>query len=247
MVDVTVEALQSVRDRLRDFDTDIASVVMEARRRSDEALEECRAELKKAERDTQDSAKRLQELEERLAMLELKIKRCEAEIEQLKQAREVQREKMFSLEKRIDQIYAQMSDVRVQIANAEDSAREMLQSQLNDLHRTALELSDKLADVKRSIADIDARSSELAAELNKTKKERDATEADRDREKRRYANLRDKEERMKWQMNAVEEIANEYLQAVNCFELRTSAEVGRKTNSLNQCISSIENYLSTAL
>ena len=154
---------------------------------------------------------------------------------------------MLILEKRIDQTYAQMSDVRAQIANAEDSAREMLQSQLNDLHRTALELSDHLADVKRSIADIDARSSEVTAELNKTKKERDATEADRDREKRRYANLRDKEERMKWQLNAVEEIADEYLRAVNCFELRTSAEVGRKTNSLNQCISSIENYLNTAL
>ena len=83
--------------------------------------------------------------------------------------------------------------------------------------------------------------------INTAKSQKSQSENDLSVQKNRGNKLKSKLERLKSSFSRVENDLQTYVAATKKFENVSSDNIGQKTNSIDSCIASIEEYLSTSL
>ena len=120
MADVTTEALQTVKNALSTFQTDISGLSMRATDNADDITEECKGKINLTKTE-------IAQVETQIAILNKQISNLEAKIEQATNqynallARIPQLENNIrSLNSRISALNSQIASLRSQLSNTED-------------------------------------------------------------------------------------------------------------------------------
>lgn len=148
----------------------------------------------------------------------------------------------------INSLQQQLSALQAQLADAEDDGtRQQIQAQinmvtqqLNSLYREQSELQYQIQNSKKEKETLQQKISEL-----KSKKAR--CEENLSIAKKRKTQYQQKFDRLKSLLEMAKSNLDDYINATRKFEISSSDSAGQNIQAVNNCISHIEEYLSTIL
>lgn len=245
MVDVTTEALQTVKNALSTFQFDISGLSMRATDNADDITEECKSKINLTKTE-------IAQVETQIAILNKQISNLEAEIEQATNqynallARIPQLENNIrSLNSRISALNSQIASLRSQLSNTEDDdKRQQIQEQINALSRQVSQCEAEKSQLESELQNSEQRKAELQQTINSAKSQKAQCESELSVQKNRCNKMKDKLERLNATYSRVEADLNSYVAATKKFEGNASERTLDNLSAIYRCIESIEQYLS---
>ena len=245
MVDVTTEALQTVKNALSTFQSDISGLSMRATDNADDITEECKSKINLTKTE-------IAQVETQIAILNKQISNLEAKIEQATNqynallARIPQLENNIrSLNSRISALNSQIASLRSQLANTEDDdERQQIQEQINALSRQVSQCEAERSQLESELQNSEQKKAELQQTINSAKSQKAQCESELSTQKNRCNKMKDKLERLNTTYSRVELDLNAYVAATKKFEGNASERTQSNTSAIEKCMKSIEEYLS---
>ena len=156
--------------------------------------------------------------------------------------------RLQDIENNINRLQQQLSDLQAQLADGEEEGTrkqiqaqiDMVTQQMNSLYCEQSELRYQIQNSKRQKETLHQKISEL-----KSKKAR--CEENLSIAKKRKDQYQQKFDRLKLLLEIAKANLDDYINATRKFESSSSASVGQNIQAVDNCISHIEEYLSTIL
>lgn len=246
MVDVSIEALQTVKSALTTFQTDIDGISLRASNCSDSVMQECKGHIDQVKSEISIVEVQITRLNNQISELENKINQVTNEYNQLITSIPQIQNNIRSLEYRISSINAQISSLRSQLANAEDDdLRQQIQEQIDALSQQAYQCEAEQDRLNIELRDMEKKKDELQQVINSSKAQKSQCENDLSVQKNRCNKLKSKYERLNSSFSIVENDLRAYVAATKKFENASSDGIQNNSNAIEACMASIEDYLST--
>lgn len=244
MVDVTTEALQTVKNALSTFQSDIDGLSIRAVSDSDDITEDCNNHIKQTKEEITQVEMKIMILNNQIADLEEKLEQATSQYNALLISVQQIENNIYSLNSKILTLNSQIVSLRSQLANAEDDECQQIQDQIN-----ALNYQVSQCEAERSHLDYELKSSEqckveLQQIINSTKSKKSQCESELYLQKKRCNKMKDKLERLNVIYSRIESDLNAYVVATKKFENQALGKTQKNLNSVDKCIEHIEQYLS---
>lgn len=248
MVNVTIEALQTVKNAMNVFKADIDGISKKSNAKIEKILGDCKAKVSKAKQDIVNTETKIQGLEKEMDFYESKILEINKELNYLESSIPDIHSKIHEIYNEISNYKLQISLLRSQLSDTEDdSRRQQIQSQINaiegeihscELYRIQLETQAKNAEIKKT---------ELQGELSLRKSDKLKCETELCSEKNRCNNQKNKLERLNTAFSKVESDLMVYINTIKKFEASSVSRTGNNISSVDKCISSVDDYISASI
>ena len=243
MVDVSVEALQTVKDALTTFQTDIEGLSVRSANNADSVLADCKAHIGK----TQVEGK-ISDLTKQISDLEARISRATNEYNALLSRIPQIENNIHSFNSMISSLNTQVASLRAQLANVEDDdLRQQIQAQINKLSRQVSQCEAERNQVEDELSRAEQKKTELQQTIGSAKSQKAECENELSVQKNRCNKLKDKLERLNTAFSRVEADLSAYVAVTKKFESSSSDKVQGNASAVEKCMASIEEYLSISL
>lgn len=244
MVDVTTEALQTVKSALATFQSDINGISMRATNNADEITEECKKQIKQTKAEITQVEAQITTLKKQIADLEAKIEQATSQYNALFAKIPQLENNIRSLNSRISALNSQIASLRLQLANIEDDdEHQQIQEQINDLSCQVSQCEAERSQLESELQNSEQKKAELQQVINAAKSQKAQCENELSVQKNRYNKMKDKLERLNITYSRVEADLNAYVAATKKFENISSDSIQNKTNAIEKCIVSLDEYL----
>lgn len=248
MVDVTAEALHSVKEALSKFMTDIQGLSTRASNKEGDILAECKNQVVQSQRDVVQSEMIIAQLTNQASILRKEIKQSQLDIRAIAERIPRIQNNICSLETQISALDSQISALYSQLAGCDGrDIRDQIQAKINSLQSRFSQCHAAKEHHEDELRTLDIKKSELQQQLNQAKNQLSQVESDLGYEKNRCNKLKEKLERLKNSYDRVESDLSAYVSATKQFEAYSSSSAQKKVSAVDKCLSSIEEYLSTSL
>ena len=248
MVSVSEEALMGIKAALGDFRNDISGLAPRVANKIDLILAESHEKIISTENDVAQSETRIKSIEKAVDATENQISHLSAEIDSVEKSIPQIRTRIYSLNEQITSIRSQLSALRAQLAKCDDDKqRQEIQSQIDMLESKLAQNERAVAQLTDQLQNAENRKIELRQKITSLKAKLSELIASMETEKKRYSHLRDKLARLKSAFTRTEADLNEYLNAVKKFEATSSSITQNTSSALDQCIASIDSYMSVSI
>lgn len=248
MVDVTTEALQTVKSALVTFQSDIDGLSMRATNNADDITEECKNHIKQTKAEIVQVEAQIAALNKQIAGIEAKIEQAASQYNALLARIPQLENNIHSLNSRISALNSQIASLRSQLANTEDDdERQQIQEQINVLSRQVSQCEIECNQLEAELQNSDQRKTELQQAINSAKSQKFQRESELSVQKNRCNKMKDKLERLNTTYSRVEADLNAYVAATKKFEGDSLDKAKHNTTIIEKCVESIEQYLSISL
>ena len=245
MVDVTTEALQTVKRALVTFQSDINGLSMRATNNADDITEECKGHIKQTKAKIAQVETEIVTLNNQITELEAKINRATGEYNDLLTRIPKLENYIRSLNTRISALNSQIASLRSQLANTEDDdERQQIQEQINVLSCQISQCESERSQLESELQNSEQHKAELQQAINSAKSQKSQFESELSVQKNRCNKMKDKLERMNTTFSRVEADLNAYVAATKKFEGNALERTQNNASAIERCIESIEEYLS---
>ena len=246
MVDVTTEALQTVKSALTTFQSDINGLSMRAINNADNITEECQNHIKQTKAELAQVEAQIVALNKQIADLDAKIEQATSQYNALLARIPQLENNIRSLNSRISALNSQIASLRSQLANTEDDdERQQIQEQINALSRQVSQCEAERSQSKTELQNSERRKTELQSTINSAKSQKLQCESELSVQKNRCNKMKDKLERLSTTFSRVEADLNAYVAATKKFECSASERTQNNSSAIDKCMESIEQYLAT--
>lgn len=245
MVDVTTEALQTVKNALANFQSDIDGISIRSANNADDIIEECKVHIRQTKAEIARVEAQITVLNKQIIDLEAKIDQTTNQYNALL-ARIPQLENSIrSLDSKISALYLQVSSLRSKLANADDAGiRHQIQGQINNLMHQISKCETERNRTENELRDSEEKKNELQQVISSEKAQNEQCENELSVQKSRCNKMKDKHERLNTVYSRVEADLNAYIVATKKFEVNASERIQGNTSAVEKCMDSIERYLS---
>lgn len=248
MVDVTTEALQTVKNALATFQSEISGLSMRATNDTNTIVNGCKAQITQAKSE-------IAQVETQISVISRQINELESEIEQTTAqynalvARIPKLENNIrSMESKISTLNSQIISLRSHLANAEsDEERQQIQEQENTLSNKLSHCESEKRQLEALLQTAEQKKSECQQRINSAKVQKAQCESELSVQKNRCNKMKDKFERLRSTFNRVEADLKDYVSATKKFENQAAGQTQRNTCAVEKCLESIEQYLSLGM
>lgn len=248
MVNVTTDALKTVKDALSDFITDVEGIASRAESRLTDTMNTCNAHISKTKGDIVQSELKIAALGKSINQAEEKIQSITNELNFLAVRMPELMNNIHALGSQIAELESQIAALQAQLSNCDDQDQyEQIQSQIDILQSRVNQSWHEKKDSEDELRNAENKRVELLQQLDTTKSQKAQLESAHSTEKNRCNKLKDKLERLKMAYNRVELDLREYVSAAKNFEVSTSDSAQMNTSAVEKCIVSIEEYLKTSI
>lgn len=246
MVDVTTEALQTVKNALATFQSDISGLSMRATNDTDDIVNECKAKITQTKSEIAQVETQISVINQQINELESKIEQTTAQHNTLTARIPQLMNNIRSLGSKISILNSQISSLRSQLANTEgDEERQQIQEQISALDNQVSQCEAKRAQMETELQNSEQRKSELQQAINSAKSQKTQCESELSVQKNRCNKMKDKFERLKRTFTRVEADLKDYVSATKKFESGSAEKAQHNRSSIDKCLYSINEYLSS--
>lgn len=248
MVDVTIEALKSVKSALADFKTETETVAARANAASQKIVDECRTCIANTQGEVERSKMTIERYEKDVDDLEQAIIDDSKELDRLKNLKTESKKNIAELDCLITDVRQQISLLQAQLSETEDEkTKSRIQEEIDELNSQMISLCDKKQKTQQLLEKIEKKSSELNQRIEVNKSKKSQTEILLEEEKRRFEQLSNKLSRQKYSFTKISDDLNEYVSIAKRFQSNSIDVAHSEASAVEQCIDSIDAYLITSI
>lgn len=248
MVDVSIEALQTIKNALTTFQSNINGISFRAVNDANNIIEECKLHINQTKAETMQIEARISDLNKRISDLEDKIERAKGEYNDVASKIIQIGKSIHSLNSKISILDSKIGSLRSKLINTDDAAiRQQIQEKINDFSYQISKCEGERNRAENELKNSERKKNELQQVVNSAKYQRLQCENELSIQKNRSNKMKGKLERLNTTYNRVEVELNDYVAAAKKFERSSANSTHNNINSVDKCIESIEQYLSTAL
>lgn len=248
MVDVSTEALQTIKNTLTTFKTDIDGISIRSTNNAENVMEGCKAYIGQTKTEVAQVEGQIAVLNKQISELEARIAQATNEYNALVLRIPQIENNIQSLNSRISLLNAQIASLRSQLANVEDDdLRQQIQDQINALSRQVSQCESERDQLEDELSRSEKKKAELQQAINFAKSQKIQCESELSVQKRRCNKFKDKLKRLNMTYSRVEADLNAYVAATKKFEGNSSDRIQNNTSAIEKCMESIEQYLSISL
>lgn len=248
MTDVSIEALQNVKVSLTTFQNDISGLSVRANSIAQNCISECYQKVNDTQSKVDELSFSVKTLIGRISNLEQEINSYISQMEKIENSIPCLKSRRKTIEMNIQSLRNQRFTLQAELANAEDDdTRQQIQTQINQVIQQINTLSREQADIEYEIQNDEKVLSELQKQSQNLKAERTSYEENLIIEKKRLTQYQKKLDRLTPLLRSIKSSLDDYVHATQQFESSTSSSANVNIQSVNKCITYIEDYLSADL
>lgn len=243
-MDISLEALYTVREALENFRNDIEGKSDTASNRRQNCLDECEKRITAAEMKTENLEEEISVISEKIQRLEQKIMEEQQQIQQITVSLPQQESQRKDLEDESDYLRDRLAALQAQLANADDDSRQQIQAQIDRTQRELVSVGNSIKAAELHIREDREKKERLQREKEYDISEKTEYENRLTAEKKRWNQYRKKRDDLKIMGNHLRSDFDSYVEAMKKFEAETSEDAGDKAKTVEECISIIEELTS---
>lgn len=248
MVDVTTEALQTVKSALTTFQTDIDGIAQRSSNYSYSVVGACKEHINQTKSEVSQMEVQIVTLNKQIEDFERQINQSTNEYNNLVSRIPQIQNNIRSLDARIFSLNSQITSLRSQLANTDDDdLRQQIEEQISVLTRQLYQCEEEQDQLENELRNSEKKTDELQQDISAAKSQKAQCENDLSIQQNRCNKLKSKLERLTLSFGRVENDLRAFVAATKKFENASSDTIQNKTNSIESCMASIEEYLSTNL